>query len=302
MWQRCFVTALALTASLSAYSQVPDGFAEADYGAALWTQTIQTGYGDNFLGVADVANGSEIDAVYALNDFTTLRAVVAGNLESNWNRMVLLIDTGTGGFNTLPSSNAALADGGYMNLFGGTKFDAAFAPSYAMIIQNGDYDGASNMLFVDFLRLGPSGEDLNSLTDAPGVANLARRVTDVDGFGLALDNSNIFGVTGGPGGASSGAGVFTGAEFTVPLALIGNPTGPVRLGGWISDATGKISNQVVGGLPTGSGNFNTGVVDFSTIAGNQFVTVNPVPEPGTIAALGLGLAALARRTRRGGRR
>ena len=77
------------------------------------------------------------------------------------------------------------------------------------------------------------------------------------GVQVTLNNSNVAGVDGNSGATSgeSGAGVTTGVEVAIPLSQIGNPTGAVRIFGYIAGGDGTyMSNQVFGGLPAGYGN------------------------------------------------
>lgn len=98
------------------------------------------------------------------------------------------------------------------------------------------------------------------------------------GIRIAIDNSNVAGVTGGTG-PSSGAGVTTGVEIAIPLSQLGNPTGAIRIAGFINGGGHDfLSNQVIGSLPDGFGNLGEPRnVDFSAYDGDQFVTV---PAPG----------------------
>jgi hypothetical protein len=295
--QRKGTLVLALGAVFcSAHAVVIDGTADGSYGSALFTQSNATGFGDSNLGSLDLANGSELDGVFGLLDSNALDLVATGNVESNFNHEVFFIDTGTGGFNTIGADNASSDDFGFLNSLAGTKFDTGFNASYAVWVRNGN-DGSDtepNTMFVTVAKLGAAGSDLLKL-NAGGTAGTIRTVTDAGGFAAALNNSNTGGVTGSSG---SGAGVTTGFEFNLPVSIFGS-TSSVKVAGFILGGT-FLSNQVIGGLPAGTGNLgNAAPTDFSAIAGNQFVTINatPAPEPGTVAALGLGALFILRRRR-----
>ena len=289
---------LAVFASLVAASHAVDidGTAEGTYGPALYTQNIGTGFGDNSDTTPVVANGSELDSVFGFQDATNLNAVVTGNLESNFNKLILFFDTGVGGFNTIGNDNASTSDFSFLNSLAGNTFDSGFNASHALWIRGGGGD-AGNTIYVTLASLGPNGMDL---IDASGTGTDTGtiRLASATGFSSALNNSNILGVNGVEGGASSGAGVLTGFEFSLARTLLGNPTGAIRMAGFITGGA-FLSNQVIGGLPLGTTNLGNGPTDFNRFAGDQFVTLPaPVPEPGTWAALGLGAAALLRRRRR----
>lgn len=292
------IGALAL-ATAAAQAQTIDGTVDGSYGAALFTQTIQTGFGDSNTGAADVANGSEIDGFYGQISGGKLSGVITGNLESNYNHLAIFIDTGSGGYNTLPSDNAFTGDFGFFNSLSGTKFDSGFNASYAIDIRNGGNSGndtAPTTLYADVAQLGSTGTAYLDGVNATGAAGTAHVINDASGISIALNNSNVAGVTGGTA-AASGAGVLTGAEFSIPLNLLGNPTGPIRIAAFVTGGN-YVSNQVIGGLPVGTDNLGNTPIDFSGIAGNQFATVQAVPEPTTMAALALGVGAFIRRRKR----
>src|SRR5688572_11918567 len=85
-------TAAAAATSPAALAQVPviDGSKDASYGTAISVQTVNTGFGDN---------QSELDAVYSQIIGSKLHLFLAGNIESNFNKMVLFFDTRAGGQN-----------------------------------------------------------------------------------------------------------------------------------------------------------------------------------------------------------
>ncbi len=76
-----------------------DGVVEtAAYGGAeVYTQTLGTGFGDNF---------SEVDGVWAIRDDVNIYVTISGNLEANGNRLELWLDTQAGGQNEIIGANA----------------------------------------------------------------------------------------------------------------------------------------------------------------------------------------------------
>jgi len=98
---------------------------------------------------------------------------------------------------------------------------------------------------------------------------------------VALNNSNIGGVQSYPSGDwCDAANVIYGVEFEIDLAELGwDGFSVIKLAGFINNGGHDyMSNQVIGGLPSGTGNLATSnLVNFSTIAGNQYVTVNTCP-------------------------
>lgn len=96
-----------------------------------------------------------------------------------------------------------------------------------------------------------------------------------DAITVATDNSNILGVNGA---SASGAGdVTTGVEIRIDLDEIGwDGSSDILLGGFIANGDASyISNQIIGGLPDGTGNLaEPRALDFGTYAGDQFVNLS----------------------------
>ncbi|GAB4119361.1 MAG: hypothetical protein Fur0036_03880 [Fimbriimonadaceae bacterium] len=285
------ITLLALGAiAAHAAAVVVDGTAEAAYGSALFTQQNTTQFGDNNDNSFNTANGSEIDQAFGLNDGTNFAFTVAGNLESNFNKFVVFIDSKAGGFNTITNTNASGDDFGWLNgNAAGLTFDTGFDADYAIWVR---HDGSNS--FMTFAELGAGG-DLETGSFATGSLFTGALTS------MRLNNSNVDGVVGGSGEQSvpDGSGVVTGWEFQMALSTIGATAGSnIKVAGFVNSGGNFMSNQVIGGLPLGTGNLaTTGNVDFNQFAGDQFVTVQGVPEPASMFALGAGLLALARRRR-----
>ena len=285
------ITLLALGAiAANAAAVVVDGTAEAAYGSALFTQQNTTQFGNNNDNSFNTANGSEIDQAFGLNDGTNFAFTVAGNLESNFNKFVVFIDSKAGGFNTIAGDNASGDDFGWLNgNAAGLTFDTGFDADYAIWIR---HDGTNS--FMTFAELGAGG-DLETGGFATGSLFTGALTS------MRLNNSNVGGVVGGSGNQSSpdGSGVVTGWEFQMALSTIGaSAASNIKVAGFVNSGGNFMSNQVIGGLPLGTGNLaTTGNVNFNQFAGDQYVTVQGVPEPGSMIALGAGLLALARRRR-----
>ena len=278
--------AAALACSSAAFGVEIDGDLEADYGTILFTQDTATGFGDNVDPSPERSvAGSEIDGVYATIFDDNLNILVTGNLESNFNKLFLFLDTGTGGQNTLSDDPAVnpTSDFGILQTLGGLTFDDGFEADYFVNFRTG------NDPIESFVNVGPLGQGEADAFD--GGAGLLRTLSN--GAVATIDQSNIAGVTDT---TTAGAdAVTTGFEIAIPLSELGDPS-LVNIAGFISNGGGDfLSNQVIGGLG-GAGNLGApGDVDFGDIAGQQFVTV-VVPEPATgLAVLGLGGLTLLRR-------
>ena len=96
--------------------------------------------------------------------------------------------------------------------------------------------------------------------------------------------------------------IATGVEFSIPLSLLGLTdtnwhTNGFKVAAFINGSSHDfVSNQVLGGLPVGTGNIGEPRnVDFNQFDGNQYFVV---PEPASMVMLSLGLAGLVARKRR----
>jgi hypothetical protein len=126
---------------------VVNGSYDADYGSAAAVQQVPTGFGDNNLGQTGFANGSELDAGYGVVSGGRLYLFLAGNLETNFNKLDVFIHTGLGGMNQI--SNIPNNQGNFNNMSGMT-FDAGFQAAYWISMTAG---GATPDIFVDSANL-----------------------------------------------------------------------------------------------------------------------------------------------------
>ena len=295
--------ASALTGAGHASAVTLDGSIAGDgYGSAVSVQTVQTQFGDN---------SSELNAAYAKVQGGVLYLAVTGQVESNFNKFNIFIDSVAGGQNTL---TADANNGGtnpendnWANKHNGMTFDTGFDADYVLIMRNGN----GNQFDIDFATIGgglgafeaSSAVFGSSLTGSNAVALPGA------GIGIAYDNSNAAGILGGTGAADqpNALAVQTGFELAIPLSAIGNPAGPIRVSAMINGSNHDyLSNQILGGLPAGTGNLGgdgagnyTGTlsgVDLNQFAGDQYFTV-VVPEPASASLLVVGALCVLRRRR-----
>ncbi|MEM1184971.1 MAG: hypothetical protein AAGI53_08195 [Planctomycetota bacterium] len=289
-------TAIALAALTgTAVASVPlDGANfDADYGAAIWSQNVGTQFGNNSDGSADFANGSELDALYAKIEGGVLYLGVAGNVETNFNKLNIVLDFKAGGQNTLNG----LPNLGNLN---GLTLDSGFEADAVLSYTAGN-DPVD--VFIDGALADGTGGFLGQGTAAGTSVTLGGAAVN-----FAHNNSNTGGVANlGEAFTSDPALVTTGVELSIDLAALGYVNGSeILIAGWINGSDNNfLSNQVIGGLPDGTGNLggdgaggfigDLSGVDFNQFAGDQFVSF--IPAPSSIALVGFAGLAAARRRR-----
>jgi hypothetical protein len=246
-------------------------------------QTVQTNFGDNF---------SELNAAYGKVTGGFLYLMFTGNLENNFNKLMVFIDSKTGGQNAIsgtnnpqnfdsrtgdgfgngwaPYSNRGLADSPLQAQAGNFTFDSGFEADYGMLFRRGA--GTFDFDFAQMNQTSISADELAGIfsgTETGAAANLGSHAGNNSGaaYGVAFDNSNTAGVSGGTGLADQAAAVAvtTGIEIAIPLSALGNPTGDIKVTAFINGANHDyVSNQFLGGLTTtpannlgsdGAGNF-----------------------------------------------
>ncbi|MEM7577269.1 MAG: hypothetical protein AAF328_07310, partial [Planctomycetota bacterium] len=265
---------IACLAGTAASAQpVIDGIVDASYGNAVSVQTIQTQFGD----VTDplLPNGSELNAAYAQFDETNLYLTFTGNLEPNFNKLVVFFDSVAGGQQTIdPLNNPVNFDSrignGNANAWdalapiaadpnadppvdgrSGLVFDNGFLPDYAMLFRRGEtFD-------VDYAQMNQTAVAADEFSDIFAGFNSGSPFLPLEGvnhdFAVGHDDSNLAGVTGGTQAAdqAAAAAVTTGTEIQIPLAALGNPTGDVKITAFISSGSFDFfSNQFLSPLET----------------------------------------------------
>jgi hypothetical protein len=284
------LTTVMLTTSAALAAISVDGVKDADYGTALAVQTVQTQFGDNF---------SEWNAAYGRVENDRLYLMLTGNLEANFNKLEIFIDSKAGGQSVFDSSGNDNA-----NRMDGLVFDAGFTADYHLIVRRGN-----NSFDLDFANLGTQSASgyFDILTG--GLTGSGNSGTGVNGSMILVgyDNSNVAGVSGGTGLADQMAAlaVTTGLELSIALSDLG-AIGDIRvMVGQNNQNHDFWSNQFLGGLPAPQGNLGgdeqggftgEGAVDMTHFAGDQFFVV-PVPEPSVFALLAVGSLALFARAR-----
>ena len=284
------LTALMLSGT-AALAQAPtiDGTRDASYPAALALQTVNTQFGDATSATAMQAGGSELDNIHARIEGSNLYLFLGGNLETNYNKLDIFFDSKSGGQNKLADNTQ------YVAAMNGLQFDADFTADYALSLAVGTGD---LKLYADYTPIPTGGSTATSI--GSNNTNLTQNLTFssvVAGAGtgaVAVDDSNVAGVTGSTTAAdpAAAAAVTTGIEYMIPLTALGTTAGggDIKIIAFINGSNHDyLSNQVLAGVPAGTSNFATTNVDFTTVTGNQYVTVNN----STVTATAADRAAVA---------
>ena len=266
------VAALAVPATAQ-YGIIADGsIASEPYGDAKAVQAVQTEFGDN---------ASELDAAYVHILGDRLYLALTGNIEGNFNKLEIFIDSVAGGenvFSGVPGNDGS----GVMT---GLTFDAGFAADYHVIVRRGFF--GTDLFDLDIARLGTP--DFSSFSDVfggsqEGSASTGTGPANASPIEVGYDNSNVAGVMGGSGRADqvAAAAVTTGLELGIALSDLGSPVGDVRILAFVNGSDHNFaSNQFLGALAPPQGNLGgdgtgafTGVLDFDLgdFAGDQFFT------------------------------
>ncbi|MGE0479298.1 MAG: alpha-amylase family glycosyl hydrolase [Phycisphaerae bacterium] len=233
---------------------IPTDFVAA---GLLATQDAPTTWGDN---------QNELNQLFVDADADGVRVGISGNLATNANALVLLLDTRPGGHGVLNTTGAGPPPSGLVELTG-TRFDVGFEPDFMFFV-----NAFGGTLYVDQLTLD---------TGSPGVKTYRGRGvvdagngfltggTNPNGLQVALDNTNAAGVTASS--AANAASATRGFEFFIPasdLALSLPPRGIVRVAAFITGADGGTSNQWLPGV--GAAGALGPAPDLRNVPGAQF--------------------------------
>ena len=277
-----YILVLKLIITRIVFSIEVDGERDDEYGEALSVQQVQTGFGDP---------GSELDAAYSVLLDDKLYLMITGNLEPNFNKLEIFIDSESGGQNKI-ISNLNPNNDNWAEKFDGFTFDSGFSADYLLIVRHGF---GSTQLDLDFTELGVGGsggmvgrfDPKNSGNNGPFEAS--------NGLVIGFNNTNSVGVGSNQGQLANQEQaklVRTGTELAIPLELIGSPKNEIRICVMINgQGHDYLSNQFLGAMPEWTGNLGTdglgGYVDNSSLRnidlndfeGDQFFVITNQVRP-----------------------
>lgn len=265
-------TSIVMLAGLATAQPTVDGTIAGDaYGMAVSVQAVETEFGDNL---------SELDAAYCTSVGGRLYLALTGNLEDNFNKIEIFIDSRVGGENALSGQPG---NDGAGNMAGLT-FDAGFAPDYHIIVRHGFAGG--NRFDLDFAELGTAnfsfyGDVFGGTQEGSAPTGTGLNAQPIE---VGFNNSNAAGVAGGNGAANQAdaLAVQTGLELSIDLSDLGFVGGDLRICAFVNNANHNYaSNQFLGPLQPPQGNLGgdgngtfTGFLNFNLgmFAGNQYFT------------------------------
>lgn len=283
---KTMMISLSLMCTSSVLGQITmDGALDTSYGSPNIVQNTQTGFGDSTLGLPGIAEGSELDAGHILIENGYLYIFLAGNLQSNHNKLEVFIDARDGGQNRLRNDNPDVDFDG-LNRMGddgsgnGLTFDAGFDPDMWVSLTCGDTVFTTHASYGE-LRTDGAGSGIYLGSGSAGAKGV---IESGLGIKLAIENSNVGGVGFGEG-IGCGEGVSTGVEIAIPLYLFdwdgqAGDISTAKVCAFISSSDHTwVSNQILGGL---SGSENLGEprdINFESLAGAQFFTMDDSAGP-----------------------
>lgn len=240
--------------------------------ATLAIQDTQTGFADNSDGSVDYANGSELDGLYIVDDGDFFSLFIAGNIETNFNKLELFFDYEDGGQQTLRNDNPDVDFNG-LNAMAGLQFDTGFAADYWIMVTTGNFP---TEIYANYANLETNGGGTGGAIGGGTGLSIDGTMPDID---VALDNSNTAGVEGGTGtAAGNAAAVNTGIEIKIAKAALGIVNGAratdLKIVAFINAGNhGFLSNQVLPGIGGGTNIGGPGDANFNNYAGDQFAQI-----------------------------
>lgn len=298
------ITAFVSLANIATAQPIIDGYSsDADYNDLCVYQNTGTNFGDSLTGSVAYSDGSELDSASATIVGSSLFIHLAGNLQSNYNKLEVFIDARDGGQNRILGTNPDVSYGALQRMGddgsgNGLTFDAGIEPDLYLDVTCGDNGyGTGIYSYINYAELRTDGSGFGAYAGSGG----SYYYQDEDGnwlpyiypsagdYGIqvAINNSNWGGVVSGTGedcGAPEDVVVTTGIEIEIPLALLdwdaeGLPFDNVQICAFISSSDhGYMSNQVLGGLGGSDNLADPRNVNLANIDGPQYFAVGDVGE------------------------
>ena len=225
VYRLSIVAAVAAATACAAHAGnggiVIDGTADAGYGPALATQDTNTQFGNAMDGdPINGGGGSEIDQAFGRIENGRLYLLFAGNLETNFNKLEIFIDSEAGGVNSivgdeLPGGVDSFCCGGFpppdgsntdnvgaLQRMNGLTFDTGFDADHLIVVTHGFENALSPQ--INFYASSVHYADLTEGTSGRTAA-----------LGMQLAHRGLPNVLRGTTGDTDTDGTVDGGEFLV---------------------------------------------------------------------------------------
>lgn len=187
--------------------------------------------------------GHELNAVYSRADANNIYIAIAGNVQ-NGNRIMMFIDSKTGGYQTGNYGRNGIGNNGIKNFNSGNVFDPGFLPDYCLGIGT---DAARSQFYFDLVEM------KGNATTGTSVNNyIGSNLTPASGYSIGANPANNTQTQG--------------FEIAIPKANVGYTNGDIRIFVMYSADNGFLSNQFLTKALISSGNYGNGIVNFGFAA------------------------------------
>jgi hypothetical protein len=233
------------------------------YGPALSVQNTNTAYGNATNGDPRFANGgSEIDQVFGTVEGDRLYVLVTGNLESNFNKLEVFIDSAPGGVNQLNGSNLPAGVDPYccgsnpnvaaLQRMNGLRFDTGFEADHYLTFSNGNHT-FGNPAITRWTLSAYYAELANGAAGDKSEVGFQYRASGVEpGLAQGEPIDQLNNGCSGPGDTSCSPPEH---EFAEPIDTVNDPTNTRNHRDFTNDIglLMAINNSNTGGVNGGSG-------------------------------------------------
>ena len=184
--------------------------------------------------------GHELNAVYARADADNVYLAIAGNVQNN-NRIMVFIDSKSGGYNNGNYGRTGLANNGIKNFNSGSIFDPGFNADYCLGIGT---DVTRSQFYMDLFTLGGTAAGGGGSNNYIGSNH-----SPASGYSIGANPANISQTQG--------------FEIAIPKSAIGYTNGDIRIFVLYSADNGFLSNQFLTRANVGANNYGNGIINFA---------------------------------------